>query len=162
MSNFKGFATLTSPEELLVKLQHDLARMEQDLANPYPAFDFFVTAEHLLDWLYPDSAKPTNKQTRTQKRKNEPLLRVTSHLANGAKHFQTTASHHKSVDNLRVHDGAFDAEVFDPSVFATDRLLVELQGDDATVLGQQITAIELARRVLAYWQQEFARSSGSP
>jgi hypothetical protein len=162
VSNLKGFATLTSPVELLMKLQHDLSRMEQDLANPYPAFDFFVTAEHLLDWLYPDSAKPTNKQTRAQKRQNEPLLRVTSHLANGAKHFQTTASHHNSVDNLRVHDGAFDAEVFDPGVFDTDCLLVELQRADATVLGQQITAIELARRVLAYWQPQFALSTGSP
>ena len=114
MSTFKGFATLTSPADLLVKMQHDLSRMEQELANPYPAFDFFVTAEHLLDWLYPGDRESKNDKIRGQKRKCEPLLRVTSHLANGAKHFQVTAKRHKSVDSLRVHEGAFDSKVLAP------------------------------------------------
>ena len=156
MSNFKGFAPMTSPADLLVKMQHDLSRMEQALANPYPAFDFFVTAEHMLDWLYPGPPKSKNGKTRTQKRQQESLLQVTSHLANGAKHFLITASHHKTVDNLRVHKGIFDPAIFDPNVFDTERLIIELQGDEANALGQQISAIDLARRVLAYWQQQLA------
>jgi hypothetical protein len=53
MSNFKGFASMVCAADLLVKMQYDLSRMEQEPADPYPAFDFFVTAEHLLDWLWP-------------------------------------------------------------------------------------------------------------
>ena len=153
---------MTRPADLLVKMQHDLLRMEQALAHPYPAFDFFITAEHLLDWLYPDATGSKNGKIRGQKRQSEPLLRVTSHLANGAKHFQVTGKHHTSVDSLRVHDGVFDPKVFDPHVFDTERLIIELQGDEANALGQQISAIDLARRVLAYWQQQLANSLPEP
>ena len=158
MSNFMGFARMTRPADLLVKMQHDLSRMEQELADPYPAFDFFVTAEHLLDWVYPDNSGSKNKKIRAQKRQSEPLLRVTSHLANGAKHFQVTAKRHKSVDSLRVHEGAFDREVFGSDGFDTERLIIELQGDEINAFGQQISAIDFARRVLAYWQQQLANS----
>jgi hypothetical protein len=153
MSNFRGFGPLTEPAHLLRKLRHDLSRMEQDLADPYPAFDFFVTAEHLLDWAYPDASGAHNKALRTQKRQDEPLLRVTSHLASGAKHFQVTAPHHTSVDSLRLRQGTFDARAFDQRTFDTERLFLTLQGDEAKALGQHISAINLARRVLVYWQQ---------
>ena len=149
---------MTSPADLLVKMQHDLSRMEQELANSYPAFDFFITAEHLLDWLYPGDTWSKNGKIRAQKRQGEPLLRVTSHLANGAKHFQVTDKRHKSVDSLQVHEGAFDPKTFDPNAFDTERLIIELQGDEANAFGQQISAIDLARRVLAYWQQQLANS----
>ena len=52
----KGFIPLQTPKDLLAKLEHDLGRMEADPTDAYAAFDFFVTAEHVLDWLHPDSA----------------------------------------------------------------------------------------------------------
>ena len=95
--------------------------MEQDPANPYPAFDFFVTAEHLLDWLYPDSVESANVRIRKQRREIEPLLRVTSHLANGAKHFEAMAPHHKSVDDIQI------SSLFNRLKMATliNRLIIE-------------------------------------
>jgi len=162
MSTFKGFASLVSPANLLEKLQHDLSRMKQEPANPYPAFDFFVTAEHLLDWLYPDSGGAANTRIKKQMRETEALLRVTSHLANGAKHFEATATHHKSVDSIYFH-GIFDPAIFDPRIFDTKRrLVVKLQDTDATALDLQVVpAIELANRVLAYWKQNLLSSADS-
>ena len=49
MSRFGGFFALGTPADLLKKLRHDFS---------YAAFDFFVTAEHLLDWKYPDDGVP--------------------------------------------------------------------------------------------------------
>lgn len=162
MSNFKGFATLACPADLLVKLQHDLSRMEQYPENPYPAFDFFVTAEHLFDWLYPDSEASANVRTRKQRRETEPLLRITSHLANGAKHFEAMAPHHKSVDDIQVRS-LFNRAMFNPRLFNTKhQLAIKLQEVDAAALGLQVvSAIDLASRVLAYWQQHLSSSAAS-
>jgi hypothetical protein len=114
MTTFQGFATLATPKDLLEKLRHDLKRIEAALADPYPAFDFIVTAEHMLDWCYPDSASRKNKKIREQLRMNDALLRVISHLATGIKHFEATASHHQSVSSVRVHKGIFDPKIFPP------------------------------------------------
>jgi hypothetical protein len=46
----KGFAKIRSVGDLFAKLQHDLHRMHNDPLNEYAAFDFFVTAEHMVDW----------------------------------------------------------------------------------------------------------------
>jgi hypothetical protein len=156
MSNIQGFFTLETPADLLEKLRHDLYRIRQDLKDSCAAFDFFVTAEHLLDWKYPDTGGKTNKERKKQLRKEVPLLRVTSHLANGGKHFKTTDRRHRSVSDAGVHKGAFDPAVFDPAAFDTDRLVVELEGDDASALGPEVSVEALAQHVLQYWEANLA------
>src|SRR5438105_3089567 len=89
---FQGLFELQTPADLVKKLQHDLERMANSPQDQYAAFDFFVTAEHILDWIHPD-----NKAARESLRSSSPLLRITSHLANGGKHFQAKAAHHQSV-----------------------------------------------------------------
>ena len=40
---------------------HDLERMRGGPEDAYAAFDFFVTADHIVDWLlpdWPDSSQP--------------------------------------------------------------------------------------------------------
>jgi len=159
MSGFEGFFKLRTPADLLEKLKYDCSRIERDSRDVYAAFDFFVTAEHLLDWKYPDVGGDANTRARTDLRKNESLLRVTSHLANGAKHFKTTASRHTSVDDAYMHKADFDPADFDPADFdTTDRLVVDLAGDDAMVLGPEISVLDLARRVLDYWEDNLGAS----
>jgi len=153
MSGFEGFFVLKGPADLLEKLRHDVSRVRQNPVDAYAAFDFFVTAEHLLDWKYPDVGGKANIRTRSNLRKTEPLLRVTSHLANGAKHFKTIDARHTSVDDVHVHAGGFDSAAFDSAAFdAGGRLVVNLAGDDAKVLGSEISVLELAEAVLAYWE----------
>ena len=158
MSRFEGFFELRTPTDLLEKLRHDFSRIKQNCVDAYAAFDFFVTAEHLLDWKYPDGGDPANRETKSYLRKTEPLLRVTSHLANGAKHFKATASRHTSVDDVHTHKGCFDSTFFDPTFFDTNRLILELTGDDAIVFGPEIAVHDLAGRALAYWETDL----GSP
>src|SRR5690348_10091676 len=83
-----GFFELATPKDLFQKMESDLAALRKDPSDSYSAFNFFITAEHLPDWL---SLKDLRKQT--------PLLRVVSHLANGAKHFQLDPRRHTSVDS---------------------------------------------------------------
>ena len=46
----EGVFSLTSAAHLRDKLRHDFEALKADPFNPYLGFNFFVTAEHLLDW----------------------------------------------------------------------------------------------------------------
>ena len=82
MGNFKGFAELRVPRDLVQKLEYDLKRIRESPQDQYAAFDFIVTAEHIVDWIHPD-----DKKAREAIRSSSSLLRITSHLANGVKPF---------------------------------------------------------------------------
>ncbi len=70
-----GFAELRSPRDLLAKMEHDRRRMSADPTDTYAAFDFFVTAEHMLDWSFPDSPGVNQGKTRQAERVKVDLPR---------------------------------------------------------------------------------------
>src|ERR1700674_5392518 len=93
----EGLFELRTVDDLLKKLESDYGRLCDsgvDTYRAYTAFDFFVTAEHMLDWQYPGG---TNKGRRAQEKKSEVLLQICSHVANGFKHFKVEDGRHKSV-----------------------------------------------------------------
>lgn len=149
MSTYQGFGELKSPADLVEKLRHDLERLENSSHNQYAAFDFFVTAEHIPDWIYPN-----NWVDRKEHKLSVPLLRITSHIANGAKHFEATKQRHTSVVEIEkeryvepdyVVEGCFE-----------DSILVHLTSEEAKAVDTQIIdAKSLASRVLQYWEDYF-------
>ena len=95
----KGLFQLTTPGDLLAKLKHDYQRLLENPKNPYTAFDFFVTAEHMLDWVHPGAA---GKNARTAERNSHTILQIVSHLATGAKHMVPEHPRHGSVQHADV------------------------------------------------------------
>jgi hypothetical protein len=79
MSQLDGFLALRTPRDLLRKLEADFARLGQSslesIEAQYAAFDFFVTAEHLPDWIFAISG-----QTKSALR-SYPEGKVVSHIA---------------------------------------------------------------------------------
>ncbi len=72
---------------------------------------------------------------------------MVSHIANGAKHFRVKDRRHTSVKNTTTVPGAFDENIFDPSVFdCTPRLVIELES------GATADVLELADKVISHWQ----------
>lgn len=143
---FQGLTKeLQRPKDLLAKLQFDFARIEANPLDVYAAFDFFVTAEHVPDWVGDKSIKS-----------KEPLLKVVSHIANGAKHFRATHRKHNSVENLSLEDGAFQAGAFQSDAFDVGDLVIELKGDEAKLFGPKISAGSLAQKVIEYWTARIA------
>jgi hypothetical protein len=146
----RGFIPLQTPQDLLRKLSHDLARMRHDLTDAYAAFDFFVTAEHILDWLYPDSenGKPKRKMLREQ----HSILQTVSHLASGAKHFDGLSKHHKSVQSQSSSCGGFSSESFSTASF--DAGSFQFAGITIMLLsGKSVFAIDLAQDVYDFWSE---------
>ena len=143
---FKCFATLHTARDLLRKVRHDDDRLRSAPDDPYAAFDFFVSAYHMLDWLHPD-----DDASRKAEEKGSLLLQVCSHIANGAKHFHATDKRHTSVADLYLEDGAFQGDAFQDDAFQVGGLFVELDGQAAKTFGARLEAIDLAGRVLEHW-----------
>ena len=138
---FQGLTKeLQTPKDLLAKLHCDFERIKANPLDVYAAFDFFVTAEHIPDWINDIPIK-----------KKVPLLKIVSHIANGAKHFKATDSQHKSVKNIHKKKGAFQAGAFQSNAFDIGDLMIELKGDEAKQFGSAISVRELAEKVIQYW-----------
>jgi len=153
---FNGFFELRDAQDLLKKLRYDYDRMIADPMNVYAAYDFFVTANHLVDWMWPSA---TGKQLRDT-RASEAIPRICEHLANGAKHFILNREHAAvralesvvaptiEVDEILADPEGFGLAWFDPE----DGLFITLEAAEAAELGcKKISAPDLARRVLSYW-----------
>lgn len=148
MSGSKGFAPLKEPKDLLQKLKHDFERMQANPNDSYAAFDFFVTALHMLDWLYPDSEN--GKSDIDQLEKDNEILQIVSHIANGAKHFEATAKKHKSVKDLEASPGAFDPRAFSTKAFSPGAF--NFTGITVTLTdGHKRHVYDLAEEVLEFW-----------
>ena len=146
MSSFKGFAELRVPRDLVRKLEYDLERVLKSPQEQYAAFDFFVTAEHIVDWLHPD-----DKEARKSLRSSSSLLRFTSHLANTVKHFDAKAKHHQSVAD--VEKPRFVAAGYVKDGFFEDPVTVHLTADERQWFGQSsIDVTVLAQQVYEYWK----------
>lgn len=146
MGEFKQFAELRTPCDLVRKLEFDLERILQSPQDQYAAFDFFVTAEHIMDWIYPE-----DENARKSVRSSSPLLRITSHLANGAKHFHAKARHHRSVADVEKCRYVADGYVEDG--YVADPLIVRLTSTEAIAFGQDCVEVDaLAQQVYEYWK----------
>lgn len=157
MSSFEGFAVLKRPADLVAKLEHDLERIRAAPEDAYPAFDFFVTAEHILDWLFPGPPGSSQSDKRKSKRDSAKLLKITSHIANGAKHFQAQKKRHDTVAGLEQELGGFDPRAFSPRSF--DPVSFKMKGLNVRLEdGCVVHVLTLAEEVLRYWQREI----GSP
>jgi hypothetical protein len=114
-----------------------LQQLQGEPTYSYAAFDFFVAAEHMVDWLHPnDEAK--QKQTRNA----HELLKICSHIASGAKHFEATRKPHRSVSGLENQGG----------VFPVPALKISLDGKAAMQFGPEVECLDLATAVLEYWE----------
>jgi hypothetical protein len=146
-----GLFHLRTARDLLAKLRHDGERLKRNHVDAHAAFDFFVTATHLADWLHQgdeDKAKAMIK--------DNALLRVCRDIANGSKHFEARST--RPVKGTALVGGIFDPAIFDPNIFQVGAMVIELDGgqdaEAVTLLGASIEVRELAGRVLEFWEKE--------
>ena len=147
-----GVFGLISPKDLLGKLGRDLDALRRSPDDCDVAFNFFVTAEHMLDWIHPG---PTNRRVREDARNGDVLLQLVPHIANGAKHFDHLRAHHRSIGAYVLR--SWQLGVWRTGVWGTgawsDGLSIVLAGDAAAAFGQRVKALELAERTHAYWSE---------
>ncbi len=141
---------LNGPTDLLKKLRHDCARVEKDPADSCAAFDFFVTAFHLLDWTYPGDK---NAAARRSELAATPLLRISQHIANGVKHLHLDDPRLNSVAGTATV-GVFD-KTFDRT-FDRSRLILQLDGVAAQSYGPTVSVAKLAPEIVVWWERKLS------
>lgn len=148
----KGFGTLASAADLREKLEHDFLALQEKPADTYAAFNFFVTAEHILDWMHPGDGGSA-AAARKAKRNSEVLLQIVSHIANGAKHFEPNPKRHDSVRHVDHGDAPYGFGAYGVGPYGGD-LTITLDGNAAKMYGSSISALALATYVVAYWRSQ--------
>jgi hypothetical protein len=149
----KGIFELRTTADLRRKLNREYERLSDDPTNSYIAFNLFLTAEHLLDWLHPGNA---NSAKRSMTRDASLILQICSHIANGAKHFEVEAKHHTSVSDTSMTAGYHPAGYYPAGYMPTDyfpesHLVVRLEGAARQKYGDTISAETLSRLIVDYW-----------
>ena len=159
----EGIFNLNTPVDLLKKLEHDFCLMQKRADDPYIAFNFFVTAEHMLDWLFPGYE---HKKERDGLRNSEMILQICSHIASGAKHFYAQAKHHKSVSDTSrravYKGGCLPKNSFPVGSVPkyglpgrwSDELCIQLSGDASVSFGEVISVLSLAEEILNFWRKK--------
>lgn len=151
MTKPEGFADLRTPHDLLGKLEYDRKRMGENIADTYAAFDFFLTAEHLVDWLIPDRPDEFQRERRDDFRNNHDLLKIVSDVASGAKHFQALDRRHDSVEQLDMM-GGFDPRSWSRGSWSSGSF--QFAGLNIKLTnGNVVHVLELADDVLAFWEK---------
>jgi hypothetical protein len=158
----EGVFELTTPAHLLGKLEREYERWKADPVNSDFAWNFFVTAEHLPDWLARSDSKAWGGKSINAFKKDNPLLRICSHIANGGKHFRPSPEH-TSVDRTvrEMTDYAKDGYVKkgyfaeEPAlrVYLAPDEVAALQQADVPVTAEDIDALWVAAQVLKFWRQ---------
>ena len=146
-----GLFDLLSGEDLCAKLEHDYERVSGNTADVFAAFDFLVTAWHLLEWKYPGNS---SKKQREEMCKQYPILALCEHLAVAGKHFEPTNKKLNAISGT-YRDSFWKRGVWAPGVwkqdFWKDDLVVKLTGDAQSAFGDKLTMKEIADRVMAFW-----------
>jgi hypothetical protein len=151
MTMTKTWFQLKAPSDLLEKLKVDCARLQAEPADSYAAFDFFVTAWHLVDWLHPGNPGKADRKALLAR---SSLLAVCQHVANVVKHLELNDPNLTSVSDAGA-EGTFD-RTFD-FTFDRVRLVLRLDGQARVELGHTVDVSELAPLVVAWWETELAR-----
>lgn len=155
----KGIFEIRNAPDLLEKLRRDHQRLIENPVDSDAAYNFFVTAHHMAEWAYPgDSGKQTRLRTEV------PLLSICAHIANGAKHFEPNR-HHSVSDTKREGEwfrGWGFEKWFSPGWGFQGRLVVYLDGEAREQLGESMTALDLAKKVLQFWEKEPSLAPRNP
>jgi hypothetical protein len=159
MPREQGVFELRTPHDLLNKLRADLKRLEADPLDQYAAFDFFVSASHMPDWLSP-GIDQSAVDKRSDMRSQDVLLQICDHIATGFKHFEASAKRHTSVSRTERHLGGFSREF--SRQFDISELTIHLQGAAADKFGESVDALDLAQSVMGYWENQLGTNVLSP
>jgi hypothetical protein len=148
MSGWFGFET---PNDLLLKLERELAKLNQDPSDGDTAFNLFVTGWSLIDWC-----NPNDRKAREALCSKHPVLQVCAHLADGSKHLRLTNPKRNSVRGIsRGGNWASRPIRLSPGKLpVSNGHFVHLEGDAAKAFGEFPSALDLAKELVA-WLKDY-------
>ena len=141
---------LKTPQDLMKKAEHDFARFRANPRDVYAAFDYFVTAQNVPEWLYPTKKQKNHLDKVFQ---NYVELRVCRHVGNAVKHLKLeNRKDNKQVDSTYLSPGAWGGswgEAWGGSWGRGQLMIVLDHGDpDTAILGLEVHALVVAEKAM--------------
>lgn len=142
-----GLFALRTAEDLFAKAERDLERLRKCPDDSDRAFDFFVTARHLPEWVYRGSWKDAKRDIN-----GCAVLCIARSVADAGKHFEVTHTNHAGYEGSTAGPIGHRSDKLGDDVHSDTRLRVQLSPVDAEAINdgeQLIGALDLAERVFA-------------
>lgn len=146
-----GFFAEFDAQQLLRKLENEYRELCGRPNDLDLTFNFFVTANHIPDYHFPDS-----KVERANMRRSTAALAACEYVANEGKHSIVSNPKIVAVRHTELKGEAFQSGVFDSGAFQTGVPTITLKDFAEKELGPEITAIDLAGKVIAFWRARLA------
>jgi hypothetical protein len=159
-----GIFTLKTPQQLFGKMLEDHKRVQCAPRDSSAWFNFFVTADHLPEWLTNGDEDVARKL-----REQNALLRVCHYLAINAKHFKARELKPKA-GQIRVspiartheaHTAQLNKSELRREPISTDpEFYLELSKQEAAELHvADLSALELANRLVEFWKERLSQTT---
>lgn len=146
----KGLFGLTCAADLLRKLEADFERLTREPTDSYAAFDFFVTAHHLPEWLFGADGIARVRALR----KTDRVPKLVREIADGGKHLVLTQPPPTTTDGTAVLESRYGLGPLGVGAYSRGVLLIHLQEDAAQAWGQStLDVVGAAQQVLEYLRQ---------
>lgn len=139
-----GLASLQSAKDLWHKLEYDYQLIQEDSSNVYLFFNFFITAYHLVDWVYDGKDKRMLEEI--------PEINVAMHIANGSKHLFLDNPKNDSIKSTQQEsyytDGYYKSDYYETII------CINFDDKHRTKFGESMPIKLFAERVMECWKGE--------
>jgi hypothetical protein len=142
-----GFIELKSVPDYWKKLNFDYTELKSNDNDIYVAFNFFVTAYHMIDWVF--EGKYSKERIDLN---SKPIMKVCNHIVSGIKHFEPDSKRHNSV--LDIEKERYVEEDYIENGYFEDPIIIHLDEKLESEFGKSIKVMKLAKRVMCFWDAE--------
>lgn len=150
MKNNKGFIELVSVSDFWNKLKFDYSILKQNSDDIYSTFNFFLTAHHLIDWMF-EGIHTSDRQELSK----QPLLKICSQIANGIKHFEIDKTRHNSIKTIEK-ERYIDEDYIEDDYFESP-IIIFLDKEHQSEFGNSIRMEDLAEKLMDFWFIELTK-----
>lgn len=150
MKNNRGFIELKNVADFWNKLQFDFQELKKNPENSYIIFNFFVTAYHLIDWIF--EGEYSIERTELN---NNSIVKICNHISNGIKHFEP--DRHGSVEEIEKFK-IFEEGVVEKGIFESP-IIIYFDDQYFSEFGKSMKITEFAELVMLFWKNELIRRS---
>ncbi|PIQ20125.1 MAG: hypothetical protein COW65_16815 [Cytophagales bacterium CG18_big_fil_WC_8_21_14_2_50_42_9] len=159
MNNNTGFINLIDETDLFKKLLWEYEFLIKNSESSFHAFNFFVTAFHLADWIYKGGTR--NNENYTNFVKDNIVISLAGQIANGAKHFELKDKRYtedkRGIKGI-ISDNGYVNDGYVQDAYLQNRLIIKLDNQAKSIIGESIEVIELADFIINFYNKTFKRT----
>ncbi len=161
MKNKKEFLELRNVSDYWKDSLWEYENLKNNPNDVYFAFNFIVTGWHITDWYHKAKFPEDNYNTLKSKIdlfvKSNPIVKISEHLANGAKHFEVSFNKHNSVKKA-TKERYFEEDYVEEG-YTEDPIMIYLNEEFDSEFGDSVKLSDYSSRLVIFWKNILSSDS---